>query len=651
MKIWRHIIASVVGVAALGGTVAAQSPDPEPAADDAAQQLAERFAPIIMLKEQEEQCAPEGEPYAPASVEIVLDNPQIALRQMSEGNPTVMRGPSAGDLLGLGEGFFLDFPGSSLQPGCIYQKDFDWFTEEYPPTVYSHVVQQPDVPDRVFVQYWIYWYYNDWNNKHESDWEGITVVFDATSIDEALASEPIAVGYSQHEGGERADWDDDKLSREGDRPVVYSSAGSHASYFQDAIYLGRGASEGFGCDDTTGPSERVDPAVVLLPDSVDDPSDPLAWVSYEGRWGERQNGAFNGPTGPVVKDRWLEPAPWFDDLRSSSVVIPAGNTSANEVIDVFCEVVEWGSGQLIAFSVSPLRLILTALVAFFVLRFLLGRTDWHRSPRTPIVRRRRAGQILRTAIDIYRRAPLIYILFGLIYIPAALITGVLGALLKLVPGVSAFLSLAQGASGTSLVMAAFVGSIANVAAFVVINAIVAEYLDGSERGLEAAVDAIRTTWQRRRSLFGAFGRSFAIVFVLLASFVGIPWGIRQLVRYQFVGQAVAYDDLDGAAALDRSSSLVRGRWLHTALVIALLNGAVALLALVVGLLILLVATGLPLWLFAAIVSLVSALTVPIAAIAMTLLYGDAIAEQQGMAQVADDAVDVSDDVDTGTVPA
>ena len=51
--------------------------------------------------------------------------------------------------------------------------------------------------------------------------------------------------------------------------------------------MGRSGSEGFGCDNTDEPSTRVEPEVVLLPDGVDDPADPLAWVDFEGRWGER----------------------------------------------------------------------------------------------------------------------------------------------------------------------------------------------------------------------------------------------------------------------------------------------------------------------------------------------------------------------------
>jgi hypothetical protein len=624
----RVAVVAIAVIACSSATVDAQAGPAQTPIDPDAIALAERFAPIIMLKQQEEPCDTEGEPFVPMPVDLVLDNPEIALRQMGIDNPTVMRSPGAGDLYELGEGFFLDFPGSSLTPGCIYERDFDKYFASSTATVYAHVVQQPDEPELVFVQYWFYWYYNDWNNKHESDWEGITLKFEASSVSEALQGQPVAVGFSQHEGGERADWDDPKLGREGDHPIVYSSARSHASYFGSALYLGRGASEGFGCDDTSGPSERVSPDVIVLPDSVDDPTDPLAWLEYRGRWGERQTKSFNGPTGPAAKARWLEPAPWFDDLRPSSVVIPAGDSDAASVIDVFCAAVERGSTALVNLSTSPERVIVILLVLTVLARFLMGRTDWSRVETSPVVRRRKAGQIIRAAFIMYRKSPLVYIMFGLVYIPAAIVTGALSALAQLVPFVSSLIGLAGNTSGTSIILAALVGSIANVAAFVIISGIVAEYLDGPERGTSAAMEAIEATWHRRRELLRAFLRSFVIVFVLLVSLIGAPWGIRQLVRYQFVPQAVTYDDLAGQRALDRSSDLVRGRWFHTALVAAIVNGFVGLTALFVALLLLVVATGIPLWVFSALATLVYALTVPLAAIAMTLLYGNAIAARE-----------------------
>ena len=620
----------MVAVLGAGGSAIAGAPEQEqqPSTDELRQQLAERFAPIMMLKQQEEECSTDGEQYRPGSIDIVLDNPEVSLRQVGRSDPVVMRAPSASDLFGLGEGFFLDFPGNSLTPACIYERDFWKYTGDRPAAIYAHVVQQPDEPDLVFVQYWFYWYYNDWNNKHESDWEGITLKFEASSVEQALRSEPVAVGFSQHEGGERADWDDSKLEREGDRPVVYPSAGSHASYFGSALYLGRSASEGFGCDNTDGPSERVDPEVILLPDSVTDPDDPLAWLAFNGRWGERQEGPFNGPTGPAVKERWLEPAPWFDELRGSSVVIPAGDSQASSIIGVFCNVVERGSKTLVNLTVSPVQVVVSAVILAWLVSFLVKRTDWSVVALTPIRWRRRAGQIIRAAASTYRRGPLIFVLFGLVYIPAAIVTGVLAWLIEFVPLLGSLLSLSGSGSGTNLIVALLVGSAANLAAFFVVNSIVADYLRNDEHSLVAAKASMRQVWDRRRDVGGAFVRSFLIVAVLLASFVGIPWGIRQLVRYQLSAQAVMLEDRNGRQALARSTELVDGRWFHTALVSVALNGLVVISGTVVAVLLLILASGIPLWLFSGLVSLVYAILVPLAAIAMTLLYGDAFAERQ-----------------------
>lgn len=62
---------------------------------------------------------------------------------------------------------------------------------------------------------------------------------------------------------------------------------------------------------------------------------------------------------------------------------------------------------------------------------------------------------------------------------------------------------------------------------------------------------------------------------------------------------------------------------------SVLNAAVGIIGLLLALILLIVASSIPLWVFSILVSLVYAFVVPFAALAMTLLYGDAVAEQQG----------------------
>ena len=582
-----------------------------------------------MVKQQSEDCDSEGEPYGPSAVDIVLDNPEVALRQVGRDDPIVTWAPSAADLFDLGEGFFLDFPGSSLSPECIYERDFNKYTADEPATVYAHIVQPSDAPGKLVVQYWTYWYYNDWNNKHESDWEGISLLFDASSIDEALAATPIEIGYSQHEGGERATWDSNKLERDGDHPLVYSSAGSHASYFGAAVFLGRGASEGFGCDDTSGPSDSISPEVVLLPDAVDDPDDPLAWVSFEGRWGERQRGPFNGPTGPASKDRWLDPLPWFDELRPSSVVIPAGDSEGATVVEAFCGVVAAGSNALITFTVSPAAAIIGFLIIFSVLKFIAGRTDWTRVSAEPLRRRRRVGQIIRAALVTYRGSPLLFIALGLLYLPAAAFAAAIAVFARLIPFVGEFIELARPSGGTNLFMAALAGGAVNLAAFVGVSALVAEFLRGANRTSGGLRDATRVTWARRSTLLKAFIRTYATVVILMVSIIGIPWGIRQIVRYQLMPQVIVHEETDARGSLQRSTELVHGRWLHTAFAATAINGMVFVTVMGLSLLLLVGAALIPLWAFSALVTLLYILVAPLAAIAMNLVYGDAVAATQG----------------------
>jgi hypothetical protein len=411
---------------------------------------------------------------------------------------------------------------------------------------------------------------------------------------------------------------------------VYPSAGSHASYYGSALYIGRSASEGFGCDTTDGPSERTDPSVVLLPDESSGPDDELAWLDFDGRWGERQSGPFNGPTGPKDKERWSRPIDWHDQLRSDSVIVPAGDSTGDSIVNAFCSIVEAGSGALVTFKTSPLRLVITLAVLVLIGRWLAGRTVWDRVAAVPLVRRRRAGQIIRSAAGSYRRRAGVLITIGLVFVPVAIVVGIAGMMLRWIPLVRAITDVAAGATETSVAFALVAGSLANLIAYVAVNAMVAAYYDLlGEDEAPTGLDAVRRAWEHAPALLAGLLRATVIVVLLFVSVIGIPVGIWFLVRYQFMAQAVVTEDRSGRDALARSAQLVRGRWWYTALMLTVFNLLVGLAGLVVGLLLLVIVSGIPLWLFSGLISLVYALIVPLAAVAQTLLFGDSVAEDRG----------------------
>jgi hypothetical protein len=106
---------------------------------------------------------------------------------------------------------------------------------------YGRVVREGDW---IALQYWIFYPFNNWRsgffgaNDHEADWEMLTI-FLYQRADETLA--PAWVAYAAHDehGADlRRAWDDtEHLTRNGNHPVVYIGAGSHAAYFQKGEYV------------------------------------------------------------------------------------------------------------------------------------------------------------------------------------------------------------------------------------------------------------------------------------------------------------------------------------------------------------------------------------------------------------------------------
>ncbi len=417
----RLALLALLGVTALAVPATATA-DP---ADETA--LAERFAPIVRLAADSQDCD-SGESYGPIDVDLLFDEQTVALR--GPWNPTdlVKIGPLAEDLADRFQ-YHLDFPGSALEPGCDYERWTLRLTEGTDPTVYAHVASDPAYPGKFALQYWFFYTFNDFNNLHEGDWEMIQLVFDARDAGEALAEEPVDVGYSSHEGAERAGWDDDKLEViEGTHPVVYPAAGSHANKYTEALYLGSSAEAGMGCDDTRAPHLERRPVVQTIPSDLDAARRAFPWIAFEGRWGELQPAFFNGPTGPNLKRQWTEPITWSEGWRDRSYAVPTAGVFGTSATDFFCTGVATVSKGLIQLLRDPGLTVLVLGVLLLLAIFAVTRTTWR--PGTPLrlAHRRTWGQILSAAARMYVTRARLFLGIGLLLIPLGFVISILQAL-------------------------------------------------------------------------------------------------------------------------------------------------------------------------------------------------------------------------------
>jgi hypothetical protein len=94
----------------------------------------------------------------------------------------------------------------------------------------------------ICLQYLYFYFMNDYRstfygvNDHEADWEQVFVYLE----DDPKGVRPVWIAAAAHDytGDElRRRWDDPTLAKEGDHPVIYAGAGSHASYFEAGEYL------------------------------------------------------------------------------------------------------------------------------------------------------------------------------------------------------------------------------------------------------------------------------------------------------------------------------------------------------------------------------------------------------------------------------
>ena len=618
----RRLIAALLPVVAL---ILGMTAGPAAgAAADAATELAQKYVPVVMLKKQQAACDRSGEAYGPSSVDPILGNPDFTFLRDGQDE---MTGPTAADLYEKPEGWAIDYPGNPLAPGCTYDELARSLGMGVPPTdpvAYAHVTTQADAPGYLVVQYWFYYLFNDYNNLHEGDWEMAQVVFRADTPEQALQREPVEVGYSQHNLGEKAAWDDPKLQKQGDHPVLYPAAGSHAGFYSPALWLERSPSEGIGCDDTRGPSVEVRPTAVLLPDGNPGKTSALAWITYEGQWGAPLRAPYDGPPGPNTTDRWTNPITWQRDARDSSSAIP--DVGSDLVTSAFCGIVAGASQVLTNLGENPVITLLLLAVAVLVLIALIRSTRWNRVPLDPIVRDRRAGQMIRSALGVMRRSPLTTLGAGIVFIPVAALASVAQWVISETPGIGPLFQ-TIGEETTLLwvgaVTAAVPGGLIGYVLAIMLVSI--SMRDRDRAGLNPR---LRQLYPESKEVLPAVARSVGLralqIALLGASIIGIPWALKLIVETQLLTQVCVMERRDGRDSRMRARDLTRGGWWRVA-VVSLLAGALPLLVaplLAMPFLLL----QLPVWSVNLIGAVFAAAITPLAAVVMVLLYGDRVAE-------------------------
>ena len=206
--------------------------------------------------------------------------------------------------------------------------------EEFQRNCYARTVEGRGInSDRILVQYWYAYFYNDFWNTHEMDWETVMIIFKLSD----QGPRPTVCAYSAHMGGHWLPWsevqkvnDELQLAEDGTHPIAYVANGSHANYFHgSAMYLTAPPLVDMAAKllkksrrlvdyttSLTNEHQHLVEARLIPPGEMGDWTGEWRWLNQKGRWGspgkfldlEFGDAAPVGP--PQTGDRWEFPFHW-----------------------------------------------------------------------------------------------------------------------------------------------------------------------------------------------------------------------------------------------------------------------------------------------------------------------------------------------------
>jgi hypothetical protein len=593
-------------------------------------QLVSTYSPELMLREQtdKDNCNTGEEQYGPpTTVSTVLENPAVKLVQYVDGKDVLIkRGPTASDIATLGDDYYLDLPGDPLDVKCpergSYPTDFAKLRAEQkaPALTYAHIVSEPGHPGFV-VQYWFFYYFNQFNDVHEGDWEGMQISFDADDAAQALRDGPSQIALFQHAGGERADWDDSKVQKSGTHPIVYPAAGSHATFYDNAIYIQNGShGSGVGCDNTSDPLVESNPAPIIVPTAAA-PGSEFQWLGFLGHWGQREKGFNNGPQGPTTKKQWLRPFTWMEGIRQDSPRLPGGSILGPAASTAFCGAIATVSEFINLEAKSTIGAIALLLILLALILVPILVTRWRPCDISVLRKRWAFGQLLRGARQLYGRHWRTFL--ALAFIGFVILVGfqTLQYLLAQLNGGSNDFTLRVHPFGGTLEFTGSFEGISQPIGFAIVAGAVVAYIrflvEGEPGGWRASY---RFMYERLGRLVAAQLLAIILAALLVITLIGIPFGLYFFFAWQFVQQEIIFKDARMRDAFRGSHQLVRGHWLRTVAMIAVLTLLAVACGPVLGFF--LIFLNFSPVLVNLIGSVVYGLLIPYVAIGRTLLYFD-----------------------------
>ena len=110
------------------------------------------------------------------------------------------------------------------------------------PQTYYHARVLRDGP-WIVLHYLFFYAMNDWRstfdgaNDHESDWEQCFVILEALPDGDVSPAWFCAAAHDEKGDDLRRRWDDPRLTKTGEHPMVFPGAGSHATYLEQGEYI------------------------------------------------------------------------------------------------------------------------------------------------------------------------------------------------------------------------------------------------------------------------------------------------------------------------------------------------------------------------------------------------------------------------------